>query len=351
MGNQTSQPKHIMLYLPTWVGDMVMATPTLRAIREGFPDVKITYLSKGYAKDLIADAPWYDRIVTLRTKKDIGKQLKSSARKRRGKAAFVGRLRQMEIDTCILLKNSFGSAMLAAAANIPRRIGYDRDARSVLLTDRLLPLKQKGKYIPVPAVDYYLGLVHYLHVNPDRMDMELYTNPVDDELAANRLKAAGIDLHAKPLIMFCPGSANKGDAKLWPADRYGALAKRLVENVDAQILLTGAPNEKPILDEVQKHCPHKLWQLPEIGSSLKLLKSYAKLATMAVCNDTGPRHIAAAFKTPVVSLFGPTDPRWTAIPFEEERVIHIDETMTSISTDLVYDTSYQLLRECTAFQS
>ena len=74
----------------------------------------------------------------------------------------MARIKRRRFDLAILMPNSLRSALLVSTAGIPRRVGYDRDGRGLLLTDRLLPMRRKGRYVPVPAVDYYLGLARYV---------------------------------------------------------------------------------------------------------------------------------------------------------------------------------------------
>lgn len=331
--------------LPTWVGDTVMATPTLRALRGIYPEAHITYLANRNARAMVDGSPWYDRVMTVRARGrgDGGEKSKRTSWRRRF-ISLSRRLRRREYDMAVLLPNSFRIALLARRARIPRRVGYDRDGRGVLLTDRLLPMRHAGKYVPVSAVQYYLGLARYLGASSASATLQLFTRAEDDREAGNLLADAGLADQSGPLILLNPGASNHGEAKLWPAERYGALADRLIERHGAAILLNGAPRERPILDAVHAAAKHPLIDLPRRGSNLTLLKSLMRRCRLVVTNDTGPRHIAAAMGTPVVSLFGPTDPQWAAIDFPLERLIrHADHAMISITVDEVADHADQLL--------
>merc|ERR1711964_445673 len=111
--------------MPSWVGDAVMSTPALRAIRGRFPHAEMAMLLKPYIREVVANLPYYDKII------------ETPARSRGAKKA-------------ILLTNSFRSALVARMAKIEYRVGYDRDGRGLFLTDRLLPHRYKGSYVPVP---------------------------------------------------------------------------------------------------------------------------------------------------------------------------------------------------------
>ncbi|MGH7177870.1 MAG: glycosyltransferase family 9 protein, partial [Tepidisphaeraceae bacterium] len=151
-----SAPQRILVVQPSWVGDAVMATPALRALRGLYPDAQISYLLRRYVKAIYSGMPWADKLITYRTGK---------TRAKAGKGQFfdlAARLRAREFDLAILLPNSFKSALVCKMAGIKRVVGYDRDGRGFLLTDKLLPVKERGKFLPTPMVKYYSGIAHYL---------------------------------------------------------------------------------------------------------------------------------------------------------------------------------------------
>src|SRR6476646_1058396 len=150
-----SVPSNILVVQPSWVGDAVMATPTLRALRELYPQAEISYLLRRYVKDVYTGMPWADRLITYRTGK-------TKAKTGKGLFDLAARLRAGKFDLAVLLPNSFKTALVCKMANIPRIFGYERDGRGFLLTDRLLPVKDKGKFVPSPIIHAYMGLARYL---------------------------------------------------------------------------------------------------------------------------------------------------------------------------------------------
>lgn len=314
-----------------------MATPTLRAIRSLYPEARITYLLKDYVRPIVDGLPWYDRLIVARKPQPGRKPPPLPLR-------LNARLRRRKFDLAVLLTNSFRTALLASRIGAKRRLGYDRDGRGFLLTDRLLPIKDRGRYVPVSAVEYYLGLAGYLGGITSDKRLELFTRPVDDQRAHRLLDRAGITVGPRPLVMLNPGAATKGEAKLWPAERFAALADGLMERFGAHILVNGSPKERPILEAVQRSARHRMVDLQILGSDLTLLKSLCHVCDLVVTNDTGARHIAAAMGTPVVSLFGPTDPQWTRLVFQHERmVIAPDGKMSSIAVERVSEAAEALL--------
>jgi len=344
--------------MPSWVGDVVMATPTLRSIRELLPDAHIAVLVRHNVRPMVEACPWIDRIVSIRPSRKGMPDLR-----RKGAINLARRLSWGKFDTAIILPNSFRTALLARVAGIPRRIGYDRDGRGFLLTDRLLPRRVPGRFVPVSTRDYYLGIARYLGAHNPSPDMQLFTRAEDDARADAVLKASGYDpASGKKLILLNPG-ANFGDAKIWFADRFAKVADRAVRELDAVVAVTGAPKEKQIIADVLSAASVPVIDLPRHGMDLVLLKSILKRASAMVTNDTGPRHMAAAMGVPVVTIFGPTDPVWSEIDFAYERKVRVDvfcgpcqkkrcpldhRCMKLVEPDMVFDQLADLLRSSPA---
>lgn len=308
----------LLVVMPTWLGDCVMAMPTLRALRTLYPDAHITVLAGATVRPIIDPNPWINRTVTVRAKR----RGRPDAR-RAGPIRLAARLAAGRFDTAVILPNSFRSALVTAMAKIPRRVGYDRDGRGVLLTDRLLARRTLEGFVPVPTRDYYLGLARYLgSADPDPA-MQLFTRPEHDAQADDLLRQGGFDPDTdRRLVLLNPG-ANYGDAKMWQPERYAQVADQCAEELGAFIAVNGSPKERVILDRVIAAAKTPILDLSAAGMTLSLLKSIVRRASVMVTNDTGPRHIAAALGTPVVTLFGPTDPAWTEIGFDAERQVSV----------------------------
>lgn len=317
-------PQRILVVQPNWVGDAVMATPTLRALRERFGDAHIAYLMRRYVKPLYTGMPWADQLITYRT---------GRTRAKAGKGMFdlAMRLRAGNFDTAILLTNSFKTALLCRMARIPRIVGYERDGRAFLLTDRLLAVKERGKFVPTPIVKYYLGIAHYLGSHHRDLSLQLFVTDAEKREAATVLARAGLDesierpattAGAPPLVLLNPG-AQYGAAKCWPAEYFAELADRLVEEHGARVLVSSAPRERAIVEAINRRTRHPAYDLGRFGLTLGALKEIIRRCDLVVSNDTGPRHIAAAFGVPVVTLFGPTHPEWTETYFSRERKLAV----------------------------
>jgi heptosyltransferase-2 len=152
--------------------------------------------------------------------------------------------------------------------------------------------------------------------------------------------------------------AQYGAAKCWLPEHFAAVADRLVERHNATILLSGTPRERRILDAIQRHMTHAAVDLSSKGLTLGSLKEIVRRCDLMITNDTGPRHIAAAFGVPVVTVFGPTHPEWTEIYFPQERKVSVNvfcgpcqkkrcpldhRCMREVTPDMVLTQAQQLL--------
>ena len=314
--------EHILVFLPNWVGDVVMATPVLKVLREKKPDAKITFFGKPVALSLLNGSTWCDSQIADFSRNGMMEFFRT-----------VKQIRGVSPDIGLLFPNSFRSAFLARLGGVKRRIGYARDGRGFLLTDRLKPqLRPKdsggaGKYLPVPTLKYYSALLQPFGIfcTCDNLKMELPVCEEDHRMATELLTECKYD-PTRPLVMLNPGAAF-GTSKLWGAEKYAQLADKLVELYNAQIILNAAPNnnERDILRKVmEKMQSRPLLDFAQRDNTLGLLKGLMLRCQMLVTNDTGARHIAAAMGIGIVTVFGSTDPVWAQIDYPAEQIVRID---------------------------
>lgn len=305
----------ILVTLPSWLGDTVMATPALRLLRDGLAGSVIVALARPGMEELLAGSDLLDDVIV------------ADARSVTGPAKVASRLKVFRFDASLLLPNSFASAMTSRMAGIPIRLGYDRDGRGMLLTHALeVPLRSLPHtgYAAVSAVDAYLEAARALlgvlgrPVPAIAARLELEITPLQDARAEEVLYKGGLADHA-PFALLNPGGNNP--AKRWPVERFAVLAHHLIEKHGLTVVINGSPNEaalvKLIRDTIVLHDPAdapRIACLPECGGTIGSLKGIVRRAKLVVTNDTGPRHIACALGTRCVTLFGPTDPRWTTLP-------------------------------------
>jgi heptosyltransferase II len=353
------KPLRLLVVLPNWLGDAVMATPTLRVIRAALPGTFIGGLVRPGVDQALAGLDVFDEFHIERASGVMGPKF------------LAAKLRPRRYDTVLLLPNSFSSALTVRIAGINRRLGYARDKRGLLLTRSIAPpTRLDGDWAITPAVDYYYTLAIELLIGPeaggaletvqsaqteyDRRPevpgqrrlpagrfLELAVTDADRTAAEHTLGSANFSFATLPPFVILNPGGNKPE-KRWPTDRFAALARHLAQHHGLAILLNGSPGELDVTDLIATTisagladspttAPRPLvLNLPRLGITIGALKALTQRAKLMVTNDTGPRHIAAALGTPLVSLFGPTDHRWTLIPCRpgaEEHIITADPTL------------------------
>ncbi|MBK8269206.1 MAG: lipopolysaccharide heptosyltransferase II [Planctomycetes bacterium] len=308
-GSPSPEPRNLLISIPNWVGDVVMATPALDAIRRQFPDANITLLMRSYVADVLAGTKLGNEQVFWPPALSIG-----------GQYGLIRELRSRRFDAAVLLTNSFRSAAVTALSGIPRRYGYGRDGRSLLLTDRLVPKRTGNEYSPVSALDYYNELARFLGC-PDVRDQMVLATTADDEAAVDR-RLGALD-PAKPLVVLNPG-ANYGSAKCWPAEYYAALSDELTVRYNARVVASLGPKERHIADALAASAKKSIEVFIDPPLGLGPLKALIRRSRLLITNDTGPRHFAPPFGVPVVTIYGSSDPAWTVTRFAQERTVMLN---------------------------
>ncbi len=295
-------PRHIVIWLPSPLGDAICAAPALQALRAHYANAQITFFASPFTQSILSPTDCADDWVNPA----------------RGTAAQIKQLRSCSFDTAILLKNSFGSALTVWLAGIDRRIGYARDGRSILLTDRIFPPKDnRGHFKPISSVMYYLQLAEALGAAPTTALPALNVAQSDED-AVDRL-FPHIARSDKPLVILVPGGAF-GPSKLWPPQRFAACAEALIERHNAQVVISVAPTpaERQVAEAIASLCRFELIHLGNTPLTGGQLKALFNRAALVLTNDTGPRHIAIALRRKVVTLFGPNNPAWTHTDYPDE---------------------------------
>lgn len=291
----------IALFLPNWIGDAVMATPAVRALRERYPDAHMIGVLKPYIAGVFEGSPWLDSQIFLDTKGPWSQHW----------PAVALRLRRERPDLAVLFANSFRPALVAWLAGCKRRVGYDRYARGPLLTDGVPPVRDGlGRLKPSPVIDAYNRLAERAGCPWPTHRMELFTTPADEQAADQVWTQAGFAADEE-VICFNPGAAF-GSAKHWPVDYFITLAQMLSDRRGCRILVLCGPSERAAARQIAIRANRPgVYTLAEHPLSLGLTKACVRRADLLITTDSGPRHFAAAFNRPVLSLFGPTHIAWT----------------------------------------
>ncbi|CAN5482226.1 lipopolysaccharide heptosyltransferase II [soil metagenome] len=327
-----------------WIGDAVMSVPALRELRRIFPDAKITLHTRSWADGLFRDAAFIDELVTFDKHRWKIKDVYDNSQ-------F---LRDDGYDLAVLLPNSFESAVTTFLSKIPRRFGYNKDVRGLLLTDPIAVPEWKNRN---HEVFYYLNLVTEIERRMLGRDTVAGTFPdisleMSDERKLNarsQLASFGID-PGKRTIALGVGSTNSR-AKRWPADRYAQLNDKLQNELNVSVILIGSKDETDVANEVSALCKNKPIDLvgkTDLADAIAILSEIDLL----ISNDMGLAHVAPAVGTHTIAIFGPTNPETTRPYSINAEVIRKDvecspcmlrdcpidhRCMTRISVDEIFD--------------
>ena len=294
--------------LPNWVGDVVMATPALRALRKlAGSDGQLVGIMRPYVADVLAGTTWLDRQIVY----------EKSARFGLPSRAVIQELRAAELDQIVLLTNSWRTAWMAWRSGAPKRVGFRGEGRSLLLTDRIR-LANGPDGIPLPTVYGYLQLAEATGCERESPQLELGTT-ADDERAADAVWER-LHLPSGNRVVILNSGGAFGAAKLWPAEYFAELARRIVAGEKYSVLFNCGPAEREIAREIAARVNHpRVVSLADVDQlPVGLTKACIRRSRLLVTTDSGPRFFGVAFERPVITLFGPTDPVATRLPYDRE---------------------------------
>jgi heptosyltransferase-2 len=287
-----------------------MATPALRAIRQGLPYAHIVGVAKPGPIALLKNTPFIDSWIEQPTSNcTINNRI-----------SILNALKRENLDAIALLTNSLGTALVSWAARIPQRIGFPTDMRRVFLTHKVArPLPAFGHGEP-SLIEHYLQIARSLDINAEDHRMELYPEANIVERVIQILKVSGIDPN-RPFVLI-NNSAMAARSRVWPSQYVVHLCRQISSRLGTQVLLHCGPNDRTqansVCDQVNSPLVRSMgnWHDLPISVSLAVLS----LADVVVTTDSGPRHMAAALNRKVISLFGSTDPQKT-------RTFNVDEAV------------------------
>jgi len=294
---------NILVRATNWVGDAVMCVPALQALRGRFPAARIVILAKPWVAGLYAREPFADEVIPYT----------------QGYWATARMLRERRFDAAILLQNAFEAALIVRLARIPVRIGYNRDARGLLLTSAI-PVPAPGQ-IPRHQRFYYLELLRRAGL--------IDGLPENDAIHLTRPEVA-----LRPMIGVSPGAAY-GGAKRWLPERFAEAAATVASVHGASIALFGSASERAVCDQIAALLPGREVINHAGRTTLAEFIDLAAACEVFLTNDSGAMHIASALGVPTVAVFGATDHEATGPTGSRARIVREP-----------VDCSPCLLREC-----
>ena len=291
----TRHVNRLLIRSTNWIGDAVMTTPSVRAIRHNFPGARISLLAKPWVVPVFAHSPHVDEIIVFDAKgrhKGFG-----------GTIRLARDLRTYRFDAAIFLQNAIEAALIAFMAGIPVRIGFDTDARRLLLTH---PVRCTKAIKTIHQTGYYLKMLEGAGLVTGPSSLELRVGAQDRHAAEQILSTRGITPGHR--VVGLNPSATFGPAKQWFPERYAALGDRLNREHDAVILIFGGPSDRELGQTISRMMTAPTIDLSgqtSLGEAMALIDRCDGFVT----NDSGLMHVAAALNTPLVAIFGSTN--WT----------------------------------------
>ncbi|MFN0050700.1 MAG: lipopolysaccharide heptosyltransferase II [Planctomycetales bacterium] len=341
----------IAVFCPNWVGDVVMATPALRALRRQHPRAEIVAILRPYVADVLQGLDLVDRMLWHGPASRGGTSGGASGWR------FLSQIRRESFDAALLFPNSFRSAWWAWLSGAKRRVGFERNGRGWLLTDRVVP---RSRHEPHPVLDEYLRLAEQFGCRQLSRSMELATTPEDERRWAEFWrKQPGGSATQQGYVCLNPGGAF-GSAKHWPVASFAELAARIGAEWNKRVLVLCGPAERETARAIATQAGHRsVVSLADEPPSIGLTKAAVRHADLLVTTDSGPRHFAPPFGVPVVTLFGPTHIAWSETSYDrglhlqipvdcgpcQQRVCHLKHhrCMRDLSVDWVFKAVATLL--------
>jgi heptosyltransferase II len=339
-----SDIERILIRSTNWVGDAILSTPALRAVRRNFPNAHISVLAKPWVGPVFHHNPDVDRLLFY---DDKGRH-----RGLPGKVRLSKELRKGRYDLAVLFQNAFEAALITFLAGIPNRLGYNTDGRHLLLTH---PVCLNKALKQVHETAYYLGILNGAGLATDGAALTLVLSHTERAWAQEALKKEGWT-GQRPIVGVSPG-ATYGSAKRWFPDRYAGLCDRIYASSKAHILLLGGSGEREIGNEVAR-----LMTSPSTNfcgaTDLRQAMALIERCRLFVTNDSGLMHVAAALDIPLVAVFGSTNPVTTGPCGSKSHIVRVPvacgpclktecptdhRCMKEVTVDMVYDVAVKLL--------
>jgi len=288
-------PKKILVFRSGAIGDVLMTTPFLKSLRTRYPKAEIVYLVGNWSRSALDNNPSVDRIISfddsILFKKKIFQLIK-----------FRSKVVAERFDLCFILDKSYLFNIFAYLCRIPSRIGFDRKGEGFANS---LSVDYSGAKC---ESEYYLDLIALVRGKRRVSSPKLYPTS-SDKIFVQDLVVRG-NLTGKNLIGIAPGGAENPGQKMhlkrWPEGQYARLIKRLSASKKTMILLFGGDQDKELIDAIIKKTGRE--NVLNLAGRLTLHQSslLMKKCKLFVTHDSGPLHIAATARIPIVALFGPT---------------------------------------------
>lgn len=302
--HEPTEEKRILIVAVNWLGDLIFMTPAIRAIRKNFPNAIISCLVPPRGLDLLSSNPHLNNVIPLEENRGLWGILRWPS--------LIRFLKAQRFDTVFLFHRSFSRTFLAWAAGIPCRVGFWTWKRGWLLTQKINPPPKDSLH----KAAYYLRVVEGAGLQADGLRYDVGLLPRDHTKVEKLLTEWDVRA-SEPLAALHVGA--NWHLKRWPMENFAQLADRLQRECHFKVILIGDQEDGPLVRGVQE----KMRTRPLIAcgrTSFRELGALLARTRILVTNDSGPLHLSVAVGTPVVAIFGPTDPKLSGPPPEARAV-------------------------------
>lgn len=284
-------PKKILIVRLDRIGDVVLSTPVIKAVRDAYPEGYIAMMVRPYAREIVEGNPYLDEVI-LYDKDGAHKGLA-------GNIKFIQELRDKKFDTAIVLHPTSRTHIALALSGIPERIGYDRKT-GFLLTKKIPHTKQFGMK---HEIDYTLDILKYAGIDPKDRSLYMPVNSASECKVAEILAQNGVK-EGDILVAINPGASCA--SKRWGVEKFAEVANGLVDKHNARVAVISGNVDKAFGDKLSALITRGAINLSgktSIGDVASLLRR----CRLFISNDSGPVHISCAVGTPVIAIFGRSD--------------------------------------------
>jgi len=306
-----SENKRILIFNVNWLGDVLFSTAAIRNIRRNFPRSYIACIVPSRCYPILKDNPNLDEIIIFDEKdrhKSVFKRFE-----------FVRNLRIRNFDLVFLLHRSFSRALICRLAGIPERIGHYTRKRGFLLTKKIMPPVRDSLH----RIDYYLDIIERSGFKVEDRYLEFYYTDSDTSYVREFLNKNSVAKNDF-LVVINPGG--NWLPKRWPKEYWARLCDKLIEELNAKVVITGGYNDISLANQIKEMMKYK----PIISCgvfNVKQLGALAKESGLFITADTGPLHIANSVGAKkIIAIFGPTSPLITG-PYPAKNVIILQKNV------------------------
>ena len=302
---KNAHPRRILVIRLDLIGDLVLSMTAVRTLKRSYPETAIDLLALPASAKVVIHDPDLDEIITYDP--NVWRRPKALLQAKNWRNAYnlLRRLRVQHYDIAVSVFGSW-AGIIAALSGAKRCVGFGRESYPGLMTDNV-PGRHWRPGDHKHELDYCLELAKAAGatIGPADRTPRLYVYPLAQQQLEQLLAQEGIDLE-KPLIV-CHVSSNNGQSKRWPIPYWAILIDKLIRGQNAQVILTGSPDDKPLIVSVTRQMQEQAINLAG-KTSLPQLVALLQQANLVISGDSGPMHIAAAVGTPLIAIHGPTDP-------------------------------------------